>query len=175
MKSKLDVLCENAFLIALGLPPRVNHLAEDGEDLELNLHKVDNSVDSYCKWLEGKIRGIIEIPIEKASDKEFVINYLCRNPIAIPSLAEELRNEEDFMLELISNDPYLVREFLAKFPELHKNNDFMLKLMTKNNLAFTFKEAAESTGDFNGYLVKYLKLTYTKEQLVEMAEDIIFM
>lgn len=153
IESKLDVLCENTFLLALGLPFRVNHWNADNgsicEDLDTNTKQI---LDPYFKWLESAVSGISPIPIERESDKDFFMRYIPKNPSAAPTLPEKLKNDEEFMYELIRKD----KRLLGQFPELSKNKEFMLNLIRYYELAIL--KLDPSLLNEKEYLIKCLNL-----------------
>lgn len=54
----IDVLCENAFNMAIGLPVRIDHRRV--VDSEVALAEAPHSYDSYYSWLEKAIKGSAE-------------------------------------------------------------------------------------------------------------------
>lgn len=123
-----DVICENAFYMALGLPVRVDHTDETVEQ-ELSAAERPNSHDGYYTWLESTQKNISQIPEDKVGDKEFLFNFLCRNPAALKSLPPHLKKDADFMIQFM-DQPHV--NLLEELPELSENEDFVMKLLEFN-------------------------------------------
>lgn len=127
----VDILCEDAFLLASGLPPRLDHRAyvEDREhEIDLKTLSKMGIVDAYYEWLERELLAIREIPKDKINNKEFIINFLKKYPLSITTLGEEVKKDKDFAKQLITID----HTSLKGFPHLCKDKDFILELIKIN-------------------------------------------
>ena len=119
----IEVISENVFLLALNLPPRIDHRKATGAKLE-NYSLADNT-NLYFSWLTKELTSINQIPIDKSDDIEYILNFVADYPSAIKSLPEKL-NDKAFMLRLIKFE----LNFLRDSPSLCNDADFMLKAMS---------------------------------------------
>ncbi|MBA3237366.1 MAG: DUF4116 domain-containing protein [Parachlamydiaceae bacterium] len=135
---KSDVLCENAFLFALGLPPRIDHRSSYS-DLKWSPNFYENTKPSevFFSWLESELNRIKRIPEDKKTDKEFIIQFFEKYPAAISSLSDELKKDDEFVIKILERDI----ERFDYFPDHKKNKDFMLKAISNHLFAYVFIDA----------------------------------
>ncbi len=126
----IEVLSENVFLLALNLPPRIDHQKATGPKLE-NSSLVDpDNTNIYFSWLAKELNAINQIPIDKSDDVEYVLKFVTEYPSAIQSLPEKF-SDQAFMLRLIK----IQLDFLKNFPSLCNDAGFMLKAASINSIA----------------------------------------
>lgn len=128
----IEVICENAFLLALKLPPRIDHQKADGTKLGTHLPD-ENTTDLYFSWVEKELHFINQIPEDKSNDVEYILNFVKDYPSAIKSIPDKL-NDETFMLRIIRLDI----NFLQQSPSLCNNPDFILKAMGFNSMSVLY-------------------------------------
>jgi Domain of unknown function (DUF4116) len=161
----MDMLCENAFLLALNLPPRIDH-GFGGDQKDFNCFQEKKTHDLYFKWLENELNFEKNIPNDKKENEEYMLKFLEKYPAAIRSLSEKLKNNEDFMLQLAC---ICSEEFFENFPDLSKNKGFMTKATSqvpyKNLLKVTPPELFKDK-EFVQALVKSARGIYKKCVLV---------
>jgi hypothetical protein len=127
IKCKIDILCENAFLLALGLPPRCDHHTTGLFKVNRDYNKENCTIDTYCEWLEDEISRSKKIPSEKVNDKACVIQHMCDYPKSYDLLPEKWKNDEEFIVELMLE--LYCMDNLDEIPKLHNNKELMLKLI----------------------------------------------
>jgi ankyrin repeat protein len=139
---KTDVLCENAFSLAIGLPPRIDHLGylnwDPSVDIDLSCFKEKNVREVYYEWLEKELNLIRSIPKDKEEDKEFILEYLKKYPLALESLPEKMKADKEFALQVVKMDWYR----LELFPILWSDRDVMLEAIKRKdyNIKYVSKE-----------------------------------
>lgn len=137
---KLDVLCENSFLLSSGLPFRINHLnALQSNNLTtcfIEEVDVDKNTQSYYHWLSRALYQTRVIPEEKTQNQEYILNFISTYPMALASIPETLKQDEAFFLKVISVD---VQLFLYA-GSLNKSKSFMLKALEITCGAFFFAD-----------------------------------
>lgn len=146
--SAIEIICENAFYLALGLLPRIDHKRADNVDPVEAKHPKAHVVDAYYVWLENTLNSISKIPEDKKDDKEFILKYLDDYPSAASTLSDKLKSDYDFILQLIvhhhemlvltplcKDKQFMMQavqvQFLAPFyadSELFKDKEFILKM-----------------------------------------------
>lgn len=133
---KIDVLCENAFLIALGLPPRINHRLINAKKIYKKIQEdsdfYKDPKNSFFPWVEKELNAIRNIPKDK--DDKFIVTFLLANPESISLNLEELMEKKDIILSLIYEDIDLIEYF----PDLMKDKEFMLKAFSTHPWAYQY-------------------------------------
>lgn len=164
-----DVICENAFYIALGLPARVDH--DHGLNNLLSESETPSSYKTYYSYLEAKLTYISKIPDERKDDKDFLLTFLADYPSAAKTLSDELMNDHPFMAKLYNKDKRILRHFT----ELKKDHDFIQLLMESDDWAFFYadKELLKS----KEFLLKAMDAmdlerdNYLKEAIINILDE----
>lgn len=135
IKNKTDVLCENAFLIALNCPPRVDHSEAGQIPVDVNYHNNCMPVAVICNYYSW-----LEISLEVAS----VAQKYRDNPLELPAISENSLNNPYFMDCLFIEEPGLMKFF----PAFLNNKEYLLNIFEKNLSAIMHFES-ELSSDFN--------------------------
>lgn len=105
--SKTDVLCENAFLFALGIPPRIDHRGYNEKTLQSKiivkpLKKIVDKkiIHIYSEWMKMQLAKIYEIPSCLENDSEFIINRVM-NSLDNLQQVPHFKNSELFITRLL--------------------------------------------------------------------------
>ncbi len=135
---KSDILCENAFLTALGLPLRINHRNirqyKPYQKIQANPDFYKNSENFLFPWLERELTAIRSIP--KGKNNKLIADFMTKNPESISLNLDELKGKPDLILALISLDV----EILYNFPELCENKEFMLQAFYTHPDAYMYMD-----------------------------------
>lgn len=134
---KYDLICENAFLLAWNLLPRINHDGPDDKAVcVINRCNANDGLNNYYKWMEETLRKITELPEDKKDDREYILDFIKRNPIAITSVPEKLKIE--VLLEAIDTNI----DIMNYFPDLKSDKNFLKKAIFINPDAFLYSSSA---------------------------------
>lgn len=119
-----DVLCENAFHVALGRLPRIDHL-QAKQTVEINTRP--QTYDFYYSWLENKLKTLKTIPEDKKTDLDFLIEFLK----FYTNVSQVVYNsyDHDFLLKLYEQAWCKGEKLLLLCRELGKDAEFVLKAM----------------------------------------------
>lgn len=185
--NKLDVLSENAFLLALNLPPRINHLSVSKEEIK-TCESLSETIsqpwshspeslttdsacserkqlsDHYYEWLEEQFIAIRQIPEKKKEDIDFIVDYLCQYPLALSSVSDKVKSDHTFLYFYIRRDLNRLKEF----PKLSNNKEFVLKIIKYYPFEYIGSElykdkdfilkASKSLGQSRGLKMLYQKI-----------------
>ena len=122
-----DMISENAFYLAVGLPVRIDHRAGDTNG---TLTDISHSYDSYYAWIEKEVTSMGKIPEDKKSDLKFLSNSLINYTQAARIIYDEHKDDHDFMIKLYCYmDKTKKAKMLSFFPQLRKDSVFIIKLM----------------------------------------------
>jgi hypothetical protein len=145
----VDVLCENAFLIAFGLPHRIDHRSDSGQAFTASKDP-QLLEENYYRWIQKALAQISELPLDKRNDQEFILDAIKDRPQMIKSISDELKENREFLLkaldvnveildgfsELCKDGPFMLSAYKVKAisaecinPELCKNKDFVLSAL----------------------------------------------
>lgn len=126
----LDVLCENAFLFALGLPPRIDHGPARSSDLYQKTDSNASQMEEFFSLLERVLKIFSSFPpiLLEPENKEALILYIVSHPFTLPFIPDELRNNEALFLELVTLSCSLVK---LHAPQLASSPCFVLKALRK--------------------------------------------
>lgn len=108
-----DIICENAFLMAIEMPPRIDHRGIEGSS-RVSVY----DYDFYYNWLELTLRNKKPLP------ENDILEILATHPSAAPTISSELKNNPDFMLKLCKKNH---AAFFEVDSGLIKSRDFVLK------------------------------------------------
>ncbi|MBS0621445.1 MAG: DUF4116 domain-containing protein [Verrucomicrobia bacterium] len=140
-KDRLDpmrVLCENTFLLYAHLPPRTRYY---NDPLSTEKAKFASTVkplskEMYYVWLEQRVytAHLTQLPINKVRDKlyvsrQYLFNYIVQCPIAVNFLAEEWKENREFILDLVQW-PHI--NILPHVPKWCADKQFMLEAIRRN-------------------------------------------
>jgi hypothetical protein len=125
----LAVLCENAFLLALNLPPRIDHASMQYKNLDSNSFKNRKIAEIYYSWLAKNLNDIRTVPEWKKNSKSILVRHLVRHPLAIQSFLDELKKKDHLIIKIINENPELLKEFRT----LLNNADLLKKILTECN------------------------------------------
>ncbi len=125
---KSDLLCENAFLLALQLAPRNCH-RERARFNEGAPNLVSQDLESaYYKWIETNLHAINHIPPDKKMDKEFIKEFVLKYPKALKTIDSSLKQDEDFFIDIAEFNSSAIKYFPS---ELLEDVKFLQALVDK--------------------------------------------
>lgn len=128
--TKAAFLCENAFLLAMGLPPRIDH-GSASSPLQVKHSQARVPLENYYNWLEAELAATREIPSAKMQDEEFILHFVKRNPLSLSTISPALKTEEFFLRVIMRH-----AELIASIPaEYYNDKVFMLKVVQLKPMA----------------------------------------
>lgn len=129
IKSKIDVLCENAFLFALGYPPRINHRGDGLFHVDVNF--------IHTNYLPGTIEFNYHFWLERSAEMASVAQKYRDNPLELPTISEQFLNLPYYMNSLFIEEPGL----LKFFPTYLNNREYLLGVFVINPAAIMHLES----------------------------------
>lgn len=126
---KTDILCENAFLLALKLAPRNSHreLALYNKNKEKEVNKELET--AYYDWLEDNLFRINNIPEDEKTNKEFIKEFAEKYPKSLKTIDNSLKNDKEFFTDLVEYNKAAIKHLPG---ELLRDKDFLTSLINKS-------------------------------------------
>lgn len=149
----IDVLSENAFNLAVGIPMRINHKGSYETKLDQKEISLKENEKIYYEWMKKTLESINTIPKNKEEDQEFLLEYLGKYPAALKNLKGSLKNDPEFMYKLFSLNENT--DVLEHSDELCKNEEFVLKIMRKDT---SFIKKCSELFEKKEFLLKAIKV-----------------
>lgn len=166
--NKYDVLCENAFLLAMNLLPRICHFGVIPENPIENIGNRKETLQEYYDWLENEYHLIAEIPENKQNDEEFILDFLKDHPMVFTSISNELKSKE-FLLKVIHFNKSLIFD---NHPELRSDKEFIKKAITIEDTTFLYiSDELLKDKEFVIYAINKIKNFRYKGMLFKKLEN----
>lgn len=125
--TKIDILCENTFLLALGLLPRINHRERKKIDNEhlvqkncLDINPLEkNMINIYSEWMKTQLDSLYNVPSGKEFSFDFMLEMVKKSLSNFNQVHPDLKNYVGFITCLMrgneSHIPSLIKKLVEEF------------------------------------------------------------
>lgn len=166
-QNKIDLLCENLFLLSIGSPVRVSHQRAKLR-MQENATDVNKNLNAYIEWIKEQI-GDFLIPDGMEDNAEYMKNIIKNDNSNFNLASENLRKDHSFVIDMLKNGDIKKLnedskidfvELLKSIVELPLTLEEKIKLLSKiNESLFENVEFCKEISVFlDVYSLKFVKI-----------------